>query len=57
MIDLLQKLALFSDKWALFLFPQGIENFNSDGVAMRVEKSAKETQFPDENMILHRRPL
>ena len=57
MIGLLQKLALFNDKWAFVLFPQGIENFHTDGVAMRVEKSAKETQFPDENMISHRRPL
>ena len=57
MIGLLQNPALFNDKWALFLFPQSIESFHTDGVAMRVEKSAKETQFPDENTISHRRPL
>ena len=56
-MGLLQKLTLFNNKWALFLFPQGIENFHTDGVAMRVEKSAKEMQFPDENIISHRRPL
>ena len=39
---------------ALFLFLQGFGNFNTDGVAMRVEKSAKEMQSPNENI---RRPL